>query len=78
MCYITATEFKNNLKHYMELSQNEDVIVTKNGKVITVLTSEQKYKLALIDSLAGKYGKVDKDVDYDKIIREEIERRCGY
>ena len=39
MCYITATELKTNLSHYMELSNKEDVYVTKNNKIITVLVS---------------------------------------
>ena len=78
MCYITATELKNNLGHYMELSQKEDVCVTKNGKVITVLTNEASVKLIALEKARGCLGKVKKDIDYDAIIKEEISRRCGY
>ena len=39
MCYITATELKNNLGHYLELSSKEDVFITKNGKPIAVLSA---------------------------------------
>ena len=31
---ITATELKNNVSKYLILSKEEDVFVTKNGKVI--------------------------------------------
>ena len=78
MCYITATELKNNLSYYMELSKSEDIYVTKNNKVITVLTSVEKNKLALIESTRGFLGTVDKDIDYDELLKEEIMKRCGY
>ena len=78
MCYITATEFKNNLSHYMELSQSEDVYVTKNNRVITVLTSIEKNKLSLIESTRGFLGSVPEGTDFDRIIKEEILRRCGF
>lgn len=34
---ITATEFKLNMGKYLELVQNEDITITKNGKPIGVL-----------------------------------------
>ena len=34
MCYVTATELKNNLSYYLEKSMTEDVYVTKNKKDI--------------------------------------------
>lgn len=35
MCRITATELKENLGKYLELSLTEEVLVTKNGKPYT-------------------------------------------
>ena len=35
---ITLTELKENLRKYIELSQDEDILVTKNGKVVSRLT----------------------------------------
>ena len=78
MCHITATEFKNNLGYYMELSAKEDVYVTKNNKVITVLTNSEKHKLALINELRGSFGDVDKDIDYDEILKKELLNKCTY
>ena len=39
MCYVTATELKKNLSYYLEKSASEDVYVTKNKKVITIMTN---------------------------------------
>ena len=76
MCYITATQLKNNLSYYMELSNSEDVYVTKNNSVITVLTSPRQRALKQI----LKYKGILKDIDlkgksYKDIVIEEIEKR---
>ena len=78
MCYITATEFKNNLGYYMELSAKEDVYITKNNKVITVLSSPEKHRLLLVEQLSGSFGKVDDDINYDEILKEELMKKCTY
>lgn len=78
MCYITATELKNNLGYYLELSNKEDVYVKKNNKVITVLTNSDKHKQSLVHSLRGSFGKVDKNINYDKILKKEIMKKCSY
>ncbi len=58
MITITATEFRNNLSYYVELSKTEDILVTKNNKIVTVLTNEDKHRLTLIASSRGFMGKV--------------------
>lgn len=78
MRYITATEFKSRLGYYMELSRKEDIYVTKNNKVITVLTNPENKSLASIHSLRGKYNPSGEDVDYEQVIKEEVMKRCGY
>ena len=53
---ITATEFKKNLGKYLELSEKEDVLITKNGKTIAVLKNPQNdiaIKLAALESFVG-------------------------
>ena len=42
MCHVTATELKKNLSYYLTLSLTEDVLVTKNKRIISVLTSPAK------------------------------------
>ena len=76
MCYITATQLKNNLSYYMELSNSEDVYVTKNNTVITVLTSPRQRALKQILKYKGILKDIDlKDKSYKDIVAEEIEKR---
>ena len=41
MCYVTATELKNNLSLYLEKAAEEDVYVTKNNRTICIIVSPQ-------------------------------------
>ena len=50
---ITATELKTNLKKYLELVSTEDVLITKNGKIIAQLSLPQAEKLAILNTLVG-------------------------
>lgn len=50
---VTATEFKTNFGKYLELVGNEDILITKNGKVIAQLTQPQLDKMAILNSLIG-------------------------
>ena len=50
---ITATQFKTNLKKYLEAAASEDVLITKNGKIIAQLSKPQAEKLAILNTLVG-------------------------
>lgn len=50
---ITATELKNNLSKYLLLIEEEDIYITKNGKVIAKLTSPFKEKVDIVKELFG-------------------------
>lgn len=50
---ITATELKANLGKYLLLSATEDIYITKNGKVISKLTSPYKDRTETARSLFG-------------------------
>ena len=78
MCYITATELKNNLCHYMELSKSEDVYVTKNNKVITVLTNPREKAFERFFELKNQIPKKYKNADYDELLKEAILKKCGF
>ena len=73
MCYVTATELKNNLSYYLEKSCEEDVYITKNNKVISMLVNPELMALYrvrdLIDGLEIDYPKGKND---DDIIAEEL------
>jgi prevent-host-death family protein len=80
MCYVTATELKNNLSLYLEKADVEDVYVTKNNKVVCVLISPQLK--ALYDAermIAGlEIPEEAKKKEYKELIGEAIEEKCGY
>ena len=50
---ITATELKENLGKYLQISMTEDVFITKNGKIISKLTNPFKDRRELVESLVG-------------------------
>lgn len=57
---ITATELKQNLGKYLILSSQEDIYITKNGKVIAKLTNPHQDKVSTAQSL---FGILPKDAD---------------
>ena len=63
---ITATELKENLSKYLHLSLEEDILVTSNGKPITLLTNPKKDKY---DNFLACCG-IIKDFDYEKMLEE--------
>lgn len=66
---ITLTELKGNLGKYVEMSRDEDILITKNGKIISRLTepfTERKEKMEkkkiakeLVGSIKGEYMSLD-------------------
>ena len=74
---ISVTEFRNNLAHYINLSQKHDIAITKNGEVVAVLSKpDNNYYQALI-KLCGCLKDVDNKESYEDIIGDEILRKCG-
>jgi len=72
---ITATELKENLGKYLELSKTEDILVTKNGKPITKLTSPYAGKMEILRSLAGS---LNTDMTLKEAREERLAEKCGY
>lgn len=66
---ITLTELKGNLGKYVEMSRDEDILITKNGKIISRLTEPftkrkekmEKKRIAkeLVGSIKGEYMSLD-------------------
>ena len=50
---ITATELKSNIGRYLNAVSEDDVFITKIGKVVARLSSPVKDKQAILDSLVG-------------------------
>ncbi len=66
---ITATEFKTNFGKYLDMvSANEDVYITKNGKMVAKMVNPN---VSAVDTLSGLLaGKLPEDFD-KKMMREE-------
>jgi prevent-host-death family protein len=50
---ITATELKENLGRYLQLASEEDIFITRNGKVVAKLSSPYQDLLETAKNLAG-------------------------
>jgi len=72
MYYITATELKTNISKYLVLSESEDIIITKNGKEIAVLTNAKTHRMAALKSLRGI---IRDDVSLDDIRDERLSKQ---
>ena len=73
---VTATEFKSNVGKFIQLSQEEDILILKNGKLVTKLTRVEPddkllKKLEAFNKAAG-FLKSAKNSDIDKLREERI------
>ena len=69
---VTATEFKLNLGHYLDLVMTEDIWISKNGKTVAKLINPN---VSAVDSISGILkGKLDADTDRHSIRDERISR----
>jgi prevent-host-death family protein len=50
---VTATHLKNNLGRYLELAQQEDITITRNGTEVARLSSARANRVAAARSLFG-------------------------
>lgn len=66
---ITATEFRTNFGKYLDMvSANEEVYITKNGKMIAKVVNPN---ISAVDALSGILaGKLPEDFDMN-MMREE-------
>jgi antitoxin (DNA-binding transcriptional repressor) of toxin-antitoxin stability system len=55
---ITATELKANIGRYLDTASDEDVFVSRKGKIIAKISNPAKDKAALLDSLVGIAGNI--------------------
>lgn len=73
---VTATEFKSNVGKFLQLSREEDILIMKNGKLISKLTQAEKddemqRKMEAFNKASG-FMKCAKDADVDKLREERI------
>lgn len=64
---VTATEFKTNVGKYLDLIAEEDIFITRNGKIIAKVVNPQS---SAVDSLRGMLRDIPSDIELD-VLREE-------
>lgn len=74
---VELSEFQNNIDHYIELSNKEDIYIVKGNKILTILTSPSSKAMQDFLAFPDSVGSINENVDYDKIIKEEIIKRCS-
>ncbi len=50
---IPASQVRKDFAHYLRLVDETDVEITRNGKVVAMLTSPHRERLAIVAELAG-------------------------
>ena len=50
---ITATELKLNLGKYLKLAEQEDIYITRNGKIVAKLSNPNADRVEVANSLLG-------------------------
>ena len=69
---ITATELKQNLGKYLLLSAQEDIYITKNGKVVAKLTNPHQNR---VETAKALFGILPKDADIDAARDERLDNK---
>ena len=68
---ITATELKNNLGKYLLLSATEDILITKNEKVVAKLVNPHQNR---VDTAKSLFGILPKDADIEEVRAERLSK----
>ena len=69
--YVSTSELKTNISHYLALVNDEDIIVTKNGKKIARIIREEEDLVSMAKSL---FGILPSDINADEIKSERMKR----
>jgi prevent-host-death family protein len=73
MTQISVTELKTNTGKYVDMAQNADVLITKNGKLVAKLVTAKPDKVAAAKELFSLLPK-GVEVDLDKAREERLSR----
>ncbi len=66
---ITATELKQNLGKYLLLSAKEDILITKNGKIIAKLSNPNQNR---VDTAKSLFGMLPEDASLEDVKAERL------
>ena len=66
---ISATELKMNLGHFLEMSGQEDIHITRNGKIVAKLVRDEP---SVVMQMSGFLAKKTGDAEYKKIKEDRL------
>ncbi len=69
--YITTSELRENLATYIAKSSQEDIFITKNGKVVSKLSNPYESRIKVAESLIGV---IPDDISYDEVMVERLSK----
>ncbi len=69
--YITTSELRENLATYIAKSSQEDIFITKNGKVVSKLSNPYESRIKVAESLIGV---IPDDISYDEVMEERLSK----
>ena len=78
MCYVSVSEFRSKVCFYIELSEKEDIYITKNKKTVAILKSPQTNAYENLLSLEGCLARFDDGTSYDDLKAEAILKKWKY
>lgn len=69
--YITTSELRENLATYIAKSSQEDIFITKKGKVVSKLSNPYESRIKVAESLIGV---IPDDISYDEVMEERLSK----
>ena len=68
---IMATELKNNLGKYLLLAEKEDIFITKNGKVVAMLSNPNQDR---VDTAKSLFGILPNNISFEDAKEERLSK----
>ena len=72
---ISISELKTNTGKYVTMANDQDIFITKNGKIVDKLVTAKVDKKATLDHLLGLFPQ-GLDVDLEQELEERISKKC--
>lgn len=69
MTQISVSDLKANTGKYVTMAQENDILITKNGKLVARLTTAKPDKIAAAKAL---FGSLPNSIDLDKAREERL------
>lgn len=74
MTQISESDLKVDVRKYVTIAQNQDILITQNGEVVAKLVAARPDKKASWDSIVGVFRAANLDMSEDEIEKDRGER----